>query len=104
MVKKYRNDGTIKLLVFLGAIVGGVGGVLALAGNPNLNLGMIMAVLAVILAILTFLSVVRPDNPIPYNGIVYLIFGILFIIFLGLWWGVVAGILLIVAAVLCFVN
>ncbi|MHA1885889.1 MAG: hypothetical protein ACW96S_12600 [Promethearchaeota archaeon] len=100
-----------KDIVRLMVIVGGIIGLLqAIAGFGNFRawiypigyivplfaLNAISSVIGLIIAILTLLSVFRPDNPIPYSAVVLIIFGVLMIFFNA----VTGGIIVLIAGIL----
>ncbi|MHA2399513.1 MAG: hypothetical protein ACXADU_11575, partial [Promethearchaeota archaeon] len=63
---------------------------------PLFALNAISSVIGLIIAILTLLSVFRPDNPIPYSAVVLIIFGVLMIFFNA----VTGGIIVLIAGIL----
>jgi len=109
--KKYKNEGIMKLLTILGAILGILGAVsffASLAGSPflpspftpaNAN-AIVYGILLLIISILTFLCAYRPDDPLPFNWVVLLIMAILLFVFGSLW----GGLCVIVAAIIGLVE
>ncbi|MFW9973055.1 MAG: hypothetical protein ACFFDF_22925 [Candidatus Odinarchaeota archaeon] len=94
MTKKYKNEGLMKVLVILGALVGLVTLILGIAGIENY--GYVDAVFAIhfvinfiiglIIVVLTFWVGLRPNNPIPFHWLVLIIFAILLVLFgAGIW-------------------
>ncbi|MHA2475400.1 MAG: hypothetical protein ACXAES_19450 [Promethearchaeota archaeon] len=104
-----------KDIVRLMVIVGGIIGLLqAIAGFGNFRawiypigyivplfaLNAISSVIGLIIAILTLLSVFRPDNPIPYSAVVLIIFGVLFGVLMIFFNAVTGGIIVLIAGIL----
>jgi hypothetical protein len=94
MSKKYKNEGLMKILVILGAVVGIVTLILGLAHIENY--GYVNAVFAIheiinfiiglVIVILTFWVGLRPNNPIPFHWLLLIIFAILLVLFgAGIW-------------------
>ncbi|MHA1338249.1 MAG: hypothetical protein ACTSPW_21340, partial [Promethearchaeota archaeon] len=85
----------IGLFIGITGLIGGASAVLAGGG-----MGIIYGIIVILISIAILLSVLRPGDPIPMNLVVELIFGILLIIFGGLWLGLIAGILVIIGGIL----
>lgn len=94
MTKKYKNDGLMKILVILGALVGLVTLILGLARienygyvDPIFAFGEIVNfVVGLVIVILTFWVGFRPNNPIPFHWLVLIILAILLVVFgAGIW-------------------
>jgi hypothetical protein len=92
----------MKTLAMIGGIVGLIEAIVGFFfawgwgyGVPYLN-----PIIGLILSILVLLSVFRPGNPIPYNAIVLIIFGILMIIFASF----LGGILVLVGGILGYLK
>ncbi|MBD3213994.1 MAG: hypothetical protein GF311_15395 [Candidatus Lokiarchaeota archaeon] len=62
----------------------------------NFDYDLISRIVAIVIAVLILLSALKPDDPIPFNWVVLLVFSILLIIF-GSFAG---GIIVLVAAIL----
>lgn len=90
-----------KLLVIIGGLVALIEAILGFVGTAIFApLGIVGSIIALILAVLV-LYMVFQNKPIEWdNGIVMLIFGILILIFGSL----IGGILIIIAAVLLFLD
>lgn len=105
MVKKhYKNEGIMKFLTIIGALIGIVYLILALVpplGVPKyqlypINIGLEFAVKIIIgfaVAIITLLAGIKPNNPIPFNWIMLFILAVLMIIFVD----ILAGVLVLIA-------
>ena len=109
MAKKYKNDGLMKLLTVLGALVGLVSLILGLAGlenygfvNPLGTLDRIVTfIVGLVVVVLTFLAALKPGNPIPFHWLVLIILGILLVIFgAGIW----ACVLVIIAGLIGLIE
>ena len=96
MTKKYKNDGLMKVLVILGALVGLVTLIFRLAGLEGYGLDWPNAVVTIhyivdfiiglVIVILTFWVGFRPNNPIPFHWLVLIILAILLVVFgAGIW-------------------
>ncbi|MFX1588851.1 MAG: hypothetical protein ACFFC1_11890 [Promethearchaeota archaeon] len=88
-----RNEDLMRLLAGIG---GGVALIEAILGFNERNLDssrIITLVIAIILAVIILLAVIRPDNPVPLNWIMLVVIGIIMIIFSSL----AGGILTLVA-------
>jgi len=96
---KATYEDVVKLLAILGGIIAIIEGILHIAGRSvqkYYNLGWIAAIIAIIFGILVLFSVFKPDNPIPYNWIYLIVFGIVIIICGSL----IGGILVLIAGIL----
>ncbi|MHA2280519.1 MAG: hypothetical protein ACXAC5_06685 [Promethearchaeota archaeon] len=100
---------TVRIMVIVGGILGllqaiaGFGNFRAwiypigyFAGAPLLALNTTSSIFGVIIAILTLLSVFRPGNPIPYNAVLLIIFGVLMTLFNAF----IGGIIVLIAGIL----
>jgi uncharacterized membrane protein len=96
---KATYEDIVKLLAILGGIVAIIEAILFFGGRSvqkYYNLGWIAAIIALIFGILVLFSVFKPDNPIPYNWIYLIVFGIVIIICGSL----IGGILVLIAGIL----
>ncbi|MFW9879860.1 MAG: hypothetical protein ACFFG0_42850 [Candidatus Thorarchaeota archaeon] len=103
MVTKSEYERIAQILAILGGIVALIEAIMSLAGGRGIveyDLGLvnrvIAAIIAIVLAIIVLLSALKPDNPIPFNGILLIILGIVMIIFSSL----IGGILVLIAGIL----
>lgn len=100
-----ENKETVKTLAMIGGIIGIVQAILSFGNwglgfyGPLAALNIGSSIVGIIISILVLLSVFRPGDPIPYNVVLLLIFGVLMTLF-NAWWG---GILVIVAGILWLV-
>lgn len=108
-MEETEKENSIKYMVMVGGILGliqaiaGFTGVKAwiypigyFVGAPLFVLNIFSSIFGVILAILTLLSVFRPDNPIPYKAVLLIIFGVLMTLFNA----VIGGIIVLIAGIL----
>ena len=96
---KATYEDIVKLLALLGGIITIIEAIFSLFGRSvqrYYNLGWIAAIIAIIYGILVLFSVFKPDNPIPYNWIYLIVFGIVIIICGSL----IGGILVLIAGIL----
>ncbi len=96
---KATYEDIVKLLTILGGIVAIIEGILFFGGRSAQKYyhpGWIGAIIAIIFGILVLFSVFKPDNPIPYNWIYLIVFGIVIIICGSL----IGGILVLIAGIL----
>ncbi|MGV9172088.1 MAG: hypothetical protein ACOC44_13330 [Promethearchaeia archaeon] len=94
-----------KILIIIGGLIGLIEAIMSLVGNPLITggwfgLGWVSSVIALIISLAILFSCFKPDDPIPYSAIVELILGILLIIFGSL----IGGILVIIGAILLFLD
>lgn len=101
MTKKYKHHDLIKILVILGGVVGileGISIILSLAGSGIPYLGefrviggiapIISAIILLVGAVLALVCGLKPDDPIPFHWLMFLILAIWLIVFGGLFGGV----------------
>jgi len=109
MTKKYKNDGLMKFLTIIGALIGLVSLILWLAGMPNYGFvnpvfdleQVVTFIIGLVVVVLTFLAALKPNNPIPFHWLILFILGVLLIIFgAGIW----AGVLVIIAALIGLIE
>ena len=96
---KATYEDFVKLLAILGGIIAIIEAIFSLFGRSvqrYYNLGWIAAIVAIIFGTLVLFSVFKPDNPIPYNWIYLIVFGIVIII-CG---SIIGGILVLIAGIL----
>ena len=100
-----ENKETVRLLVIIGGIIGIVQAILSFGNwglgfwGPMAALNIGSSIVGIIIAILVLLSVFRPGDPIPYNAVLLIIFGVL-MTFFNSWIG---GVLVLVAGILWLV-
>ena len=109
MTKHYKNEGIMKILTILGALVGLATLILRLTGldnygfiEPVLALGLVLDfIVGIVVVALTFLVGLRPNKPLPFHWLVLFILGILLVIFgAGIW----ACVLVIIAGLIGLIE
>lgn len=109
MTKHYKNEGLMKVLVILGALVGLITLILRLAGmesygfvNPLVALDrIIIFIIGLVIVVLTFWVGFKPNDPIPFHWLILIIFAILLIVFgAGIW----ACVLVLIAGLIGIVE
>jgi len=110
MTKHYKNDGLMKFLTIIGALVGLATIILSLAGVGNYGFispvfvtltTIVNFIIGLVVVVLTFLAALRPNDPIPFHWLVLFILGILLAIFGA---GIIAAILVIIAAIVGLIE
>lgn len=109
MTKHYKNEGLMKVLVILGALVGLITLILGLARmenygfvNPLLTFNeIIVFIIGLVIVVLTFWVGFKPNDPIPFHWLILIIFAILLIVFgAGIW----ACVLVLIAGLIGIVE
>ena len=93
MKKHYKNEGIMKALTVIGGIVGLFTIILGLLGYNysyiNINLGLdavLTLIIGIVICILTLLTGLKPNNPLPFHWLMLLILAILLAVFgAGVW-------------------
>lgn len=94
MTKKYKNEGLMKVLVILGALVGLITLILFLARMENYGFidplialdRIIVFIIGLVIVVLTFWVGFKPNEPIPFHWLVLIILAILLVVFgAGIW-------------------
>ena len=100
-----ENKEIVRLLAIIGGIIGLLQAILSFGNwglgfwGPMAAANIALSVFGIIISILVLLSVFRPGDPIPYNAVLLIIFGVLMTLF-NSW---VGGILVLVAGILWLV-
>ncbi|MFX0019294.1 MAG: hypothetical protein ACFFB1_01985 [Promethearchaeota archaeon] len=87
-----RNEDLMKLLGGLGAAISLIE---AIMGFDQRNLDIVKIVelvVAIVIAVIILMSIIRPNNPIPLNWILFVVLGIIMIIYTSL----IGGILVLI--------
>ena len=102
MKKHYKNEGIMKFLTIVGALVGLAYLIIRLTGvgtqyqvypiNVGLNI-VVGFIIGLVIVIITLLAGIKPNDPIPFNWIILFILAILMIIFVD----ILAGVLVLIA-------
>jgi len=88
-----RNEELMKLLAALGGVFALIEVILGLEGKKLDNIDVTSFVIALILAIIVLASVISPDKPIPLNWMIFVIIGIIMIVYSSL----IGGVLVLLA-------
>ncbi|MGV9171321.1 MAG: hypothetical protein ACOC44_15615 [Promethearchaeia archaeon] len=111
--KHYKNEGIMKFLTIIGALLGLVAIVSGFAGLADSSFyptfippvvainTVVYLIVGFVIVVLTFLAVLRPADPVPFHWLVLFILGILLLVFGG---GLLAGILVILAGLIGLVE
>ncbi len=109
MTTKYKNEGLMKILVILGALVGLITLILGLAGMENYGFvhplvaldRIIVFIIGLVIVVITFWVGFKPNEPIPFHWLVFIILAILLVVFgAGIW----ACILVLIAGLIGIVE
>lgn len=107
MTKKYKNEGIMKFLTVIGGLVALASQIFTIAGIPWILphwvgfYELVYAIIGIIISVITIYTAIKPDSPFPFHWLVLFIFGILFVIFAG---GIIACVLLIIAALIGLIE
>jgi hypothetical protein len=98
MATKTEINKIMYILALIGGIIAIFEAAIGLSNIKafNVDYDLISRIVAIVMAVLILLSALKPDDPIPFNWVVLLVFSILLIIF-GSFAG---GIIVLVAAIL----
>lgn len=108
MDKKYKNERIIKAFSIIGGFIGFFYRFFYLFNIDNINTWIqtygyyeiISAILGMIIASLTLLTSINPNNPLPLHWLSLMIFGALILIFAY----ILAGFFVLIASVICLVD
>ena len=105
MAKKYEHNDLMKILTILGGLVGLASAILVIA-NYDLPATysafdrVVSGIVGIVIAVLTLLCAMRPDDPIPWHWLMLFVLSILLFVFSGLW----GGVLVIIAALIGLID
>ena len=88
-----RNEDLMRLLAGLGAVITLIEAILGFGEKRLENVKVITLVIGIILAVIILLSVISPNRPIPMNWIIYVVLGIVMIVYIS----TIGGILVLIA-------
>jgi len=88
-----RNEDLVRLLAGLGGVIALIEAILGFGEKRLENVKVITLVIGIILAVIILLSVISPNKPIPMNWIVYVVLGVVLIIYIS----TIGGILVLIA-------
>ena len=113
MKKHYKNEGIMKILTILGAIVGLVYIINGFAGLAGLGFSLptivniqlldiiISLIIGLVIVVLTFLVAWKPNKPLPFHWLILLILAILLVLFGA---GIFACVLVLIAAIIGLIE
>ena len=90
---KTRNEDLMRLLAGLGAIIALIEAIIGLGTRSIEAIKIITLIIGIIIAVIILLSVISPDKPLPMNWILYVVLGIVMIIYTS----IIGGILVLLA-------
>ncbi len=105
--KHYKNEGIMKFLTVIGGLVALASQIFAIAGFDwplGRHVGIyevVYLIIGIVVSVITIYTAVNPDNPFPFHWLFLFVLGILLIIFGG---GIVACVLLIIAALIGLIE
>ena len=88
-----RNEELMRLLAGLGGVITLIEAILGFGDKRLENVKVITLIIGIILAVIIILSVISPNKPIPMNWIVYVVLGVVMIIYIS----TIGGILVLIA-------
>ncbi len=103
--KDYKNSKLISFICVIGALVGVVFAILKIVSLDLENI--LYGFLGLVFSVVVLIQVLKPDDPIPYHWLLFIIFGILIAIFAGLpslTGGLVAGIIIIIGGLVALID
>ncbi|MFX1322254.1 MAG: hypothetical protein ACFFAQ_11490, partial [Promethearchaeota archaeon] len=88
-----RNEELMRLLAGLGGVITLIEAILGFGDKRLENIKVITLIIGIILAVIILLSVISPNRPIPMNWIIYVVLGVVMIIYIS----TIGGILVLIA-------
>ncbi len=88
-----RNEDLMRLLAALGGVIVLIEAILGFGNKKLENVKVITLVIGIILAVIILLSVISPNKPIPMNWIIYVVLGVVMIVYIS----TIGGILVLIA-------
>lgn len=99
--KDYKQDKWISLICILGAIIGLVYAIIGISGGLGGSIEAILfSLLGIAFCVIVIIQVVKPDEPIPYHWVLFLVFGI----FIVIWANLLGGIIVIIGAIVALID
>jgi uncharacterized membrane protein len=87
-----QSEDLMKLLGGLGGVISLIEAIIGLVQRNLDTIKIIILIIAIIIAVIILLSIIRPNNPIPLNWILFVVSGIIMIVYTS----VIGGILVLV--------
>ncbi|MFX1500915.1 MAG: hypothetical protein ACFFDH_08125 [Promethearchaeota archaeon] len=107
MTRHYKNEGIMKFLTVIGGLVALASQIFTIFGFPwplghYFGLyGIVYAIIGIFISVITIYTAINPDDPFPFHWLFLFVLGILIIIFAG---GIIACVLLIIAALIGLIE
>ena len=107
MTKHYKNEGIMKFLTVIGGLVALASQIFAIfslqwiLGRYVGYYEPVYAIIGIVISIITIYTAIKPDNPFPFHWLFLFVLGILLVIFAG---GIIACVLLIIAALIGLIE
>jgi len=105
--KHYKNEGIMKFLTVIGGLVALASQIIIIADLDvyfpryvGFNT-LVYAIIGIVISIITIYTAIKPDNPFPFHWLFLFVLGILLVIFAG---GIIACVLLIIAALIGLIE
>jgi len=105
--KHYKNEGIMKFLTVIGGLVALASQIIIIADLDvyfpryvGFNT-IVYAIIGIVISIITIYTAIKPDNPFPFHWLFLFVLGILLVIFAG---GIIACVLLIIAALIGLIE
>jgi len=105
--KHYKNEGIMKFLTVIGGLVALASQIIIIADLDvyfprYVGFGtLVYAIIGIVISIITIYTAIKPDNPFPFHWLFLFVLGILLVIFAG---GIIACVLLIIAALIGLIE
>ncbi len=105
--KHYKNEGIMKFLTVIGGLVALASQIFIIAGItwfiPRFVgfTELVYAIIGIFISIITIYTAINPDEPFPFHWLFLFVLGILLVIFGG---GIIACVLLIIAALIGLIE
>jgi hypothetical protein len=87
-----RSEDLMKLLGGLGGTISLIEAILGFDQRNLDTIKIVTLIVAIIIAVVILLSIIRPNNPIPLNWILFVVLGIIMIVYTSL----IGGILVLI--------
>jgi hypothetical protein len=107
MAKKYKNEGIMKFLTVVGGLVALASQIFTIAGIQWIIphyvgfYDLVYAIIGIVISVITIYTAINPNNPFPFHWLFLFVLGILLVIFAG---GIIACVLLIIAALIGLIE
>ncbi|MFX0080544.1 MAG: hypothetical protein ACFE94_02225 [Candidatus Hodarchaeota archaeon] len=105
--RHYKNEGIMKFLTIIGGLVALASQLFAIfefswpLGRYVGYYSIVYAIIGIFISIITIYTAIKPNDPFPFHWLFLFVLGVLLIIFAG---GILACVLLIVAALIGLIE